>query len=112
MGERRYPKNWSVACLTFYNGQLKIIKEMLRILTDNKRSNSKFEVGNVTIHLYTVDKFQGREADITYLSMVKTNRDGFLDNVNRFNVAITRTRYQRVIIGKYDYFQKHPRRII
>ena len=99
-------KNWSVACLTFYNGQLKIIKEMLRILTDNKRSNSKFEVGNVTIHLYTVDKFQGREADITYLSMVKTNRDGFLDNVNRFNVAITRARYQRVIIGKYDYFSK------
>jgi superfamily I DNA and/or RNA helicase len=36
-----------------------------------------------------VDKFQGHEADIVFLSMVQTKRVGFMDNPNRLNVAIT-----------------------
>ena len=59
----------------------------------------------VDIKLYTVDKFQGQEADIVFLSMVNTNRDGFLDNPNRLNVAITRARYQMVYVGDNNYFK-------
>lgn len=97
-------KVWKVACLTFYNGQAKLIRDMLRKYTGNKNSNSNFKLDDVEILLYTVDKFQGREADITFLSMVQTNRDGFMDNPNRLNVAITRARFQLVILGDYNYF--------
>lgn len=53
-----------------------------------------------------MDKFQGHEADIVFLSMVQNKRIGFLDNPNRLNVAITRAKYQLVILGNADYFTK------
>lgn len=36
--------------------------------------------------------------------MVQNKRDGFLDSPNRLNVAVTRAKFQLVIIGSYDYF--------
>jgi hypothetical protein len=106
---RDQPGVWEVACLTFYRGQEARLRERLRILSDSPNSFSKFvfkgEAG-VEIHvlLHTVDKFQGQEADIVFLSMVQTFRDGFLDSPNRLNVAITRARFQLLIIGCLDYF--------
>lgn len=101
-------KEWTVACLTFYRGQETRIREKLQQLTGhvNGYSNFKIESGRhrISIKLHTVDQFQGHEADIVFLSMVQTNRDGFLDNPNRLNVAITRARFQLVIIGNHDYF--------
>ena len=51
-----------------------------------------------------MDKFQGHEADIVFLSMVQTKRIGFMDNPNRLNVAVTRAKFQLIIIGDYKYF--------
>ncbi len=99
-------KPWTVACLTFYKGQERKIKDRLRKFPNCSRRNSQFEKEGVTVLLYTIDKFQGREADITIISMVQTKKDGFLDSPNRLNVAITRARYQQVIIGKKPYFLK------
>lgn len=95
---------WTVACLSFYNRQQRLLRDYLRSYTNQPNKHSKFEIGNVTIYNYTVDKFQGREADITFLSMVQTRKVGFMDNPNRLNVAVTRARFQRVIVGKYNYF--------
>ncbi|MEK5379356.1 AAA domain-containing protein [Niallia sp. FSL W8-0635] len=95
---------WEVACITFYNGQRKAMADELKKLTGQKNRLANFSIGNVEIKNYTVDKFQGQEADITFLSMVRTDRIGFMDNPNRLNVAITRARYQRVIVGKYQFF--------
>lgn len=97
---------WTAACLSFYTGQIRQIKEKMREYTGLKRKNSQFLKDGVRIVLYTVDKFQGREADVVFLSMVQTNRDGFTDSPNRLNVAVTRARYQRVILGKRSYFLK------
>lgn len=105
-------KKWSVACLTFYRGQETKLREKLRELTKRENAFSDFNIDGkkdgikINIKLHTVDKFQGHEADIAFLSMVQTNRDGFLDNPNRLNVAITRAKYQLVILGKYEYFSK------
>lgn len=96
---------WSVACLTFYKGQEKLIREALRDYTGMSKKVSQFEKDGIKIYLYTIDKFQGREADVTYISMVQTRRVGFLDSPNRLNVAMTRARYQRVIIGDKSYFE-------
>ena len=96
---------WEVACLSFYNGQRKLFAEELGKLTGQKGSIANYSTGNVEIKNYTVDKFQGQEADITFLSMVRTERGmGFMDNPNRLNVGITRAKYQRIIVGKHQYF--------
>ncbi|MBP8993980.1 MAG: AAA family ATPase, partial [Bacteroidales bacterium] len=101
-------KEWTVACLTFYRGQETHIREKLQQLTGNEQGVSNFNISKgkhkVNIKLHTVDKFQGHEADIVFLSMVQTNRVGFLDNPNRLNVAITRAKFQLVIIGHHEYF--------
>jgi superfamily I DNA and/or RNA helicase len=103
-------KEWMVACLTFYRGQETLLREELQKLTGNENGYSNFNItsGNnrVNIKLHTVDKFQGQEADVVFLSMVQTNRDGFLDNPNRLNVAITRAKFQLVIIGSYEYYSQ------
>lgn len=105
--------DWDVACLTFYKGQESKIRELLQKLTENENAFSNFHIKDgkykINIKLHNVDKFQGHEADIVFLSMVQTHRDGFLDNPNRLNVAITRAKFQLVIIGDYEYFETKSR---
>jgi DNA polymerase III delta prime subunit len=106
-------KEWSVGCLTFYRGQETLLREELQKLSGNENGYSNFNItsgkNRVNIKLHTVDKFQGQEADMVFLSMVQTNRDGFLDNPNRLNVAITRAKFQLVIIGSYQYYSQISR---
>ena len=103
-------KEWSVACLTFYRGQEKVIREKLQDFCKLPKSFSSFYIKNgnsqINIKLHTVDKFQGHEADIVFLSMVRNKKDGFMDNPNRLNVAITRAKFQLAIVGDYNYFSK------
>ncbi len=105
---KEHPKDdlspWEVAVLTFYKGQERCLRDHLKKFTDDDQKHSRFEKDGVKIKLATVDFFQGQEADIVFLSMVNTNRDGFLDSPNRLNVAITRARYQLVIVGYHEYF--------
>ncbi len=106
-------KEWTIACLTFYKGQESKIRERLQKLTGKENAFSNFNIERngkkINIKLHTVDKFQGHEADIVFISMVQTYRDGFMDNPNRLNVAITRAKFQLVIIGNYNYFAKKSR---
>jgi len=97
---------WEIAVLTFYKGQEKCLRNHLKKLTGDDKKHSRFEKDGVQIKLATVDFFQGQEADLVFLSMVNTYRDGFLDSPNRLNVAITRARYQLVIVGYHEYFAK------
>lgn len=101
----RRSKVWEVACLCFYTKQERAISDMLRELTRDNR-NTRFEVQGLPIEVVcgTVDRFQGREADLVLLSMRNTRRSGFLDSPNRLNVALTRARQQLVILGNYRYF--------
>ncbi len=106
-------KEWTIACLTFYKGQEAKIRGYLQKLTGKESAFSNFNIERngkkINIKLHTVDKFQGHEADIVFLSMVQTFRDGFMDNPNRLNVAITRAKFQLVIIGDYNYFSTKSR---
>jgi hypothetical protein len=120
-------KNWEVACLAFYRGQEGVIREGgenggkhvsgllslpgIKGKVSSFRYNEDKRLGDypVFIRLCSVDRFQGHEADVVFLSMSQTNRDGFLDNPNRLNVAITRAKFQLVIFGKYEYFSEKSR---
>jgi ATP-dependent RNA/DNA helicase IGHMBP2 len=57
-------------------------------------------LGNIKIN--TIDSFQGQEKDIIYMSMVRSNTEnniGFLSDIRRMNVAMTRARKKLVIVG-------------
>ena len=59
----------------------------------------------------TVDAFQGRERDVIYISLVRSNAKGeigFLSNVRRMNVAMTRARKMLVMVGDSATLGSHP----
>jgi hypothetical protein len=95
---------WEVAVLPFYRGQEAELRKRLQSasgLPGNTR-NFRFPKDSPRVHvtLCTVDRFQGHEADLVLLSFVKTRGAvGFLNSPNRLNVALTRARYQVVLVG-------------
>ncbi len=59
-------------------------------------------VGDRTIEVNSIDGFQGRESDVVVISLVRSNREGkigFLADVRRMNVALTRARRKLIVIG-------------
>lgn len=58
----------------------------------------------------TVDGFQGQERDVIFISLVRANEDGnigFLNDLRRMNVAITRARMKLVILGEGHTLTHH-----
>ncbi|MCF2136445.1 MAG: AAA domain-containing protein [Candidatus Thorarchaeota archaeon] len=105
-------RKWEVAILSFYSNQVHAILE--RIINDSKLNQegaTAFSTKNVHVLVGTVDSIQGREADIVFISFVRngTRGVGFIENPNRLNVALTRARYQLVLIGNRTYFSKQKR---
>ena len=97
-------KEWTVACLSFYHRQELGIRDMLRRLTGRQRAETRFLLPNTAITCGTVDRFQGREADLVFLSLRNTSRPGHMDSPNRLNVGITRARFMLVVFGHREYF--------
>ena len=100
---RNNPKNgeapWEVAVLTFYRGQEREIRKHLRRWTKSHAMRHFRRRPHLVIELCTVDRFQGHEADFVLISFANQRSTSFLESPNRLNVALTRARYQRVIIG-------------
>jgi len=101
-------KRWTVALLSFYSRQERRLADRMRECCRQPRRHTRFEWPKAPVEIVvgTVDRFQGREADLVVLSFRNTGRVGFLDSPNRLNVAITRARQQLVLIGRYDFFQE------
>ena len=63
------------------------------------------------ISVNTVDGFQGQERDVIVISLVRSNDDGnigFLTDLRRMNVAMTRARMKLIIIGSVATLTRHP----
>jgi superfamily I DNA and/or RNA helicase len=106
-------KTWKVAILTFYRRQESIIRRQLQIFfRSNARTHFLSLDKKVEVSLGTVDRFQGHEADIVFLSFVRNRGAGFLDSLNRLNVAITRARYQLVLVGNKQMFANLKRKCL
>ena len=63
------------------------------------------------ITVNTVDGFQGQERDVVIISLVRSNNEGqigFLRDLRRMNVAITRARMKLIIIGDASTMTRHP----
>lgn len=95
---------WEAAVLTFYRGQERELRSHLRRWTSQQHAMRHFPRGprqrpHLSIELCTVDRFQGHEADLVIITIANTRPTSFLESPNRLNVALTRARYQRVIVG-------------
>ncbi len=65
--------------------------------------------GNISVN--TVDGFQGQERDVVVISLVRANdkgQIGFLRDLRRMNVAITRARMKLIILGNVATLTRHP----
>jgi hypothetical protein len=104
-----HPENqvWTVAVLSFYRRQEKLLRKACRELSGQHRAYRNFYLGgnkqkhDVHLEVCTVDRFQGHEADLVFLSFVKNHPTVFLGSPNRLNVAVTRARYQLVLVGNH-----------
>lgn len=82
-----------IRVITFYQAQVQLLKRLLR----EKNLGDKIVVA-------TVDSSQGCEADIVFVSFVRSqgkdlNNAGFLTDDRRMNVSLTRARYQLICVG-------------
>ena len=94
-------KKVSVAVLTGYAGQ----KELLRdAINTRKHEWSSFR----DVYVNVVDAFQGREADIVVFSVTRSDTGGlgFLREMERINVALSRGREQLIIVGDHLFCQE------
>jgi ATP-dependent RNA/DNA helicase IGHMBP2 len=85
----------SIAIISPYKQQINILKEQLEHSPDLQGYLSKISVN-------TIDSFQGQERDIVYISLTRSNAEGaigFLSDIRRMNVAMTRARKKLVVIG-------------
>lgn len=90
------------AIIAGYRGQ----KDKLNRLYE---SNYKARFHHMTVEINTVDAFQGRETDIVFYSVVRSNDEGklgFLKDVRRLNVAFSRARELLVVVGDHHCAQK------
>lgn len=87
----------TIGAICMYKDQVRLIEENM-----NKVPVCREALKAGQLEIGTVDSFQGRERDIVFLSLVRSNRDnsaGFLKVSNRINVAISRARQHLLIIG-------------
>jgi hypothetical protein len=88
-----------VAVISPYDAQVQRLRQLLA---------ARLEEG---LEVDTVDGFQGREKEAVVVSLVRSNDDGevgFLADVRRMNVAITRARKKLVVIGDSATIARHP----
>lgn len=95
---------WEAAVLTFYRGQEREVRSHLRRWSGQPVGMRHFTRGSaraphLSIDLCTVDRFQGHEADLVLISFATDHATSFLESPNRLNVALTRARHQRIVIG-------------
>ena len=87
-------KSLSICLLSFYSAQVNILKGVKAKVEDTYEK--------ITITCDTVDSFQGREADICIISITRCNTKGqfgFINDLNRVNVALSRGKEALIIVG-------------
>lgn len=86
-------------------------KEQIEWLKDNRTAFPLNETKLSSLTIKTIDGFQGEERDVIYISLVRSNENqeiGFLSDLRRMNVAITRAKKKLVVIGDSATVGAHP----
>ena len=102
--ERILKERLDVGIISPYRAQVQLLRQLLR-------KNEFFKPFRRLIAINTVDGFQGQERDIIVISLVRSNEEGkigFLRDLRRMNVAITRARMKVIILGDRSTLTRHP----
>lgn len=94
----------SVGIISPYKEQIELLKEKL---SEQNMEGKPIE----HISVKTIDGFQGEERDVIYISLVRSNTEseiGFLSDIRRMNVALTRARKKLVVIMDTATVGNHP----
>ena len=93
-----------VGVISPYRAQVQYLRSQLK-------KKEWFKPFRQLISVNTVDGFQGQERDIIVISLVRSNDEGqigFLRDLRRMNVAITRARMKLIILGDTQTMTRHP----
>ena len=105
IGKRRVlEESIDVGIISPYRAQVQYLKKLIK-------KYEFFKPYRRLISVNTVDGFQGQERDVILISLVRSNDEGqigFLKDLRRMNVAMTRARMKLIILGNKDTMTKHP----
>ena len=102
--ERILDERIDVGVISPYRAQVQYLRRMLK-------KKEFFKPYRHLISINTVDGFQGQERDVILISLVRANDEGqigFLRDLRRMNVAITRARMKLIILGDASTMTRHP----
>jgi superfamily I DNA and/or RNA helicase len=102
--QRLLDERIDVGIISPYRAQVQYLRRLLM-------KREFFKPFRRQISINTVDGFQGQERDIILISMVRSNEEGqigFLRDLRRMNVAITRARMKVIILGDAPTLTRHP----
>ena len=102
--ERILEERIDVGIISPYRAQVQYLRQLVK-------KQEFFKPYRRLISINTVDGFQGQERDIIMISLVRANDDGqigFLRDLRRMNVAITRARMKLIILGDTSTLTRHP----
>src|SRR5437762_7185391 len=86
-----------IAVISPYDAQVQKLRQLLQGVDD--------------LEIDTVDGFQGREKEAVVVSLVRSNPDGelgFVADIRRINVALTRARKKLIVVGDSATIARHP----
>ena len=102
--QRLLEERIDIGIISPYRAQVQYLRQLV------KRDDQLKPLRHI-ISINTVDGFQGQERDIIIISLVRSNEQGqigFLRDLRRMNVAITRARMKLIIMGDSETMTKHP----
>jgi len=97
-------QNISIGIISPYKEQIELLKEKLVDF-----DYSTYPVSELAVK--TIDGFQGEERDVIYISLVRSNEHseiGFLSDIRRMNVALTRAKKKLVVVMDTSTIGNHP----
>jgi len=101
--ERFLDERIDVGMISPYKAQVQYLRRLVR-------NDAFFKPYRQVITINTVDGFQGQERDVILISLVRANEEGqigFLNDLRRMNVAITRARMKLIILGDASTLTRH-----
>ncbi len=102
--QRLLDERIDVGIISPYRAQVQYLRRLLM-------KREFFKPFRRLISVNTVDGFQGQERDVIIISLVRSNDEGqigFLRDLRRMNVAITRARMKLIILGDKETLTRHP----
>ncbi|MBE6249026.1 MAG: helicase [Prevotella sp.] len=102
--QRLLDERIDVGIISPYRAQVQYLRRLLM-------KREYFKPFRRLISVNTVDGFQGQERDVIIISLVRSNDEGqigFLRDLRRMNVAITRARMKLIILGDKNTLTRHP----